>query len=149
MGKDWMSELLKRRELKLQEGAHQAQLGVLAQTQGPDMFRRLCQQIQADLGQYSQATGDVVLCNFSGSTCEAKHDSFPTFWLQIRFEHSQIQVIQTTRKSSSAEPGRKEFTILVIGKAQDELYYRIDGVDYASEFDVSERLLAPLVESIG
>jgi hypothetical protein len=42
----------------------------------------------------------------------------------------------------------EEFTILLIAKGQDEIYYRINSQDYPSEAEASEQLLAPLLEFI-
>ena len=148
MGKDWVNELLKRRTQRLQDAQQQAQLTTMAHNYAPDMFRRLCSQIQQDVQRYAQGAGIAVFCNLRDNTCEVKYERFPTFWLQISFGTSGFSVIQTIKKSSSAQEIRKEFTILIIGKSQDEFYYRIDGEDKTSESEVSEYLLAPLFESI-
>ena len=61
---------------------------------------------------------------------------------------SGIQYVETRKASSSNAPKKREGTIPIIGKAQDDFYYRIDGQEYASEAEASEHLLKPLLEFI-
>ena len=109
MGKDWVSDLLKRRTQKLRDHERQMQLSALAQSQAPDMFRRLCAQVQQDVSLYTQGTGNVLRCVFGNETCEVKYEKFPTFWMQISLANSGFPVIRTSKKSSSAEQSREDF----------------------------------------
>jgi hypothetical protein len=149
MGKDWIADLLKQRELRQQEGARQVQLETAALDQIPAMFKRLSAQVQRDVQRYSEGTGNRVRCQITPNKCEVNADLFPFFWLCIEPGKSGIKVSQTSKKSSSSQPNELlESEVLIISKRQDENYYRIEGYDHASEADVSEHLLRPLLEQI-
>jgi len=154
MPKDWMNKFLKDRQERFDENIRKAQLQGIANSQIPQMFRRLCAQITEDLAKYRSAPLAKQINaqpdqHTGAFTVEAQ--SYPHFWMQLLPASTCIEVKLSKRRSSSApqvdEP--EQVQIFVSADGAEELYYSIAGERYLDESGVSELLLKPLLEFIG
>ena len=149
MGKDWMTKFLNQRDVNRKTAERKAELDSLALAQIPETLKRLTRQMKSDLEQYNKASSGQhveIKERPQDNSLEASCQNFPHFWLRLEPQKAGIGIALNVKKSSSDSTPRSEKTILVIAKAMDELYYRLDGTDYADESEVSEQILRPLLE---
>lgn len=147
MGKDWVKQHLDRCESKRQLADRKFHLEQAAASQLPQMFRKLCAQIEQDLNEFRQATGTPIIVQQTGPGFVVEHQQFPTFALQLTVTAAGITSLSTTRKNTHTRPGpRIEDLIVIKATAPDEMYYSFKGTEYTDASDVSEALLLPLLE---
>ena len=150
MAKRWIQDLVSRRQLTQAELQRKAELEAVAKIRTPDLFRSLRDCMERDVAEYLSTPGSrqIRFQPRDDRTFEVEYPLYPHFWLRLSIETGMMEYIITTRSSSSAKDVRKEGTILATATGQDELYYRLEGVDIPNEAEVSERLLRPLLEFV-
>jgi hypothetical protein len=113
------------------------------------MYLKLCGAIKADISSFV-ADGGSASTRESPNAFQVLHEGYPVLFFQIQAlpERAIISCVETRRKHTDVTDSRREWDIRIICTAQDKIYYRLDGEDYASEAVVSEILLDPLLEFI-
>lgn len=147
MAKDWVEQLLKHKSQRYDDRERQAKLETIAVEGTPEMFRRLALRVRQDCERFAAAMGKRIGLNTQAREMEVQSHDFPSFWLKIEATNYGINAYRSIQTSSSHLPGEPlELKILIIARAVDQLFYRLDGQDYADESEVSEILLKPYFE---
>jgi hypothetical protein len=152
MDANWIDDLVRTVQAKGVRRGQSTQLIVAAESQAPEMFKRLCNQISADISQYQSKMADASLqCDVGPERLIIRHQTYPFLDFSMSLTGHSIRIVAVKKRYPDSSNGQTETPVFVVAGDGGEVYYRINGNDqlFANEAEVSERLLRPLLEFIG
>jgi len=144
---DWLDEFFEEQDRAREKEQRQSQLDDLGRMASLSLFRQLWARVESDVNRFKEKTHDegIATSYVQGNGFTIQRPQFPTFQLNVKLETAGVMSYQTSiQVSRSLSRKLDEGQILTIAKAQDEIYYRVGGQDYADASDVSKLLLMPL-----
>jgi hypothetical protein len=149
MAKDWMKDFITEKKAQRDTELRKAELERLAAPMAPQLYRRLCSQLESDVSEYNGSGHSLLECAlFPSGSFEVKHPRYPAFWLQLSLEGATITYMVRQKLSDSATEVADEGTIPIGTNGQDDYFYRVNGENILDASEVSERLLRPLLECV-
>jgi len=139
-----VSDVLQKREHQRMENSLIQKSSIAA----PVLFNMLAKQLAGDIDAFNKRTGKSILCSVKNDSVVIKHETFPTFTLELDRRDSDIVARTNKRQNAIAlhEADSVELISLIAGTGPQEYYYLYQGAKLSRVEEMAGYLMYPLIQ---